>query len=69
MSAAVAKLLGPRDGLPDVVDALCDANRHPLHGRRVLPSPSVLDEVMRELRAALFPWHFGDPDLSREGLA
>ena len=69
MSAAVARLLGPRDGLSDVVDALCDANRHPLHGRPVLPSPSVLDEVMRELRAALFPWHFGDPDLSREGLA
>lgn len=72
MSAAVAKLVGPRGGLPDVVDALCEANRHPLHderSRRTLPSPSVLDGVMTELRAALFPWHFGAPDLSSEGLA
>ncbi|HEY8944039.1 MAG TPA: serine acetyltransferase, partial [Polyangiaceae bacterium] len=57
--------------LREIVDALCDANRTPLsaHSKRgVLPSPDALAEVVRQLRSALFPWHFGAHDVSDAGL-
>jgi len=41
---------------------MCKANGEAprcAHGRRVYPSREVVAEVMRGLRAALFPWHFG----------
>jgi serine O-acetyltransferase len=58
--------------LGQIVDALCEANRTLETGstsHAVLPSPEALAQVMSQLRAALFPWHFGAPDLSEEGLA
>jgi len=58
--------------LGQIVDALCEANRTLQTGnstQAVLPSPDALATVMSQLRAALFPWHFGAPDLSEEGLA
>lgn len=57
--------------LARVVDALSEANRaQPTVGtaRAVLPSPDALAEIVGQLRAALFPWHFGAHDVSEEGL-
>lgn len=63
----------PRGGLlGQIVDALCEANRTLQAGggtQAALPSPGALGAVMGQLRAALFPWHFGAPDLTEEGLA
>jgi serine O-acetyltransferase len=75
--SSVARLPEPkapaRGGLLDqIVDALCEANRTVQAGgttQAVLPSPEALATVMGQLRAALFPWHFGAPDLTEEGLA
>jgi serine O-acetyltransferase len=61
--------------LAAVVSALCDANAALLRGggrrlgRRALPSREALGAIVRDLRAALFPWHFGAPDISAEGLS
>ena len=58
-----------------VVDALCTANADLLRGdrrrlgRRSLPSREALDAIANDLRSVLFPWHFGPPDVSEEGLA
>ncbi len=60
--------------LAAVVDALCLANADLLRGggrrlgRRALPSREALGAIVRDLRAALFPWHFGAADVSGEGL-
>ena len=60
--------------LAPVVDALCAENADLLRGRRrkfgrhALPSREVLTGVMDDLRAALFPGHYGAPDLSDEGM-
>jgi len=60
--------------LGSVVDALCAANTELLQGcrrklgQRGLPSREALAEIMANLRAALFPGHFGASDLSDEGL-
>jgi serine O-acetyltransferase len=57
-----------------VVDALCAANAELLRGRRrklgrgALPSQEALAEIVADLRAALFPGHFGASDLSDEGI-
>ncbi|MBV9946412.1 MAG: serine acetyltransferase [Myxococcales bacterium] len=66
----------PPGRLAPVVDALCEANRdllrasgRPSGGRRPLPSRDAVGEIVSGLRAALFPWHFGPPDVSEEGLA
>ncbi len=62
-------------GLDAVVAELCDANAEFLRGprrrlgRRALPSREVLQSVVQGIRAALFPWHFGDPSVSPEGVA
>ena len=72
-----------RDAAPDsaawslraVVDAICLANGDLLRGRkgplgrRPLPSREAVAGLVSGLRAALFPWHFGAPNLSSEGLA
>ena len=61
--------------LASVVDAICDANgdfppnRRGQSGQRVLPSRDAVARIMSGLRAALFPWHFGAPDVSEQGLA
>jgi serine O-acetyltransferase len=61
--------------LSAVVEAICHANedllrgRHGKSGHRSLPSREAVAGVVSGLRAALFPWHFGAPDMSREGLA
>jgi serine O-acetyltransferase len=75
MSARIAAELEPalsRAGsLGQVVAALCEANRRPLpehQGHGQLPAPEALEAITSELRAALFPWHFGARDLSDEGL-
>jgi serine O-acetyltransferase len=60
--------------LGPVVDALCSANAELLRGRRsklgrgALPSREALAEIEVNLRAALFPGHFGASDLSDEGI-
>jgi serine O-acetyltransferase len=61
-------MLGP------VVDALCAANADLCRGRRrklgrgTLPSREAIAQIVVDLRAALFPAHFGASDLSDEGL-
>ena len=63
---------GATGALAPIVDALCAANemlvagRAQKLGRHLLPSRAGLVEVMDGLRAALFPGHFGTPDLSPE---
>ncbi len=60
--------------LGPVVDALCSANAELLRGRRrklgqgSLPSRAAIEGILADLRAALFPAHFGASDLSDEGL-
>ena len=60
--------------LGPVVEALCSANAEILRGRRrklgrgALPSRESLSQIMVDLRAALFPAHFGASDLSDEGI-
>jgi serine O-acetyltransferase len=62
--------------LSEVVDALCQANRDLLASsarldpaRARFPSREVIGQVATGLRAVLFPWHFGAPDVSERGLA
>jgi serine O-acetyltransferase len=61
--------------LAAIVDALCLANADLLRGggrrlgRRALPSREALSTIVRDLRAVLFPWHFGASDVSTEGLS
>jgi serine O-acetyltransferase len=61
--------------IAEVADALCVANQGLLRGgqrqleRRALPSRERVAAVIAELRSALFPWHFGAPDVSGESLA
>ena len=57
-----------------VVDSLCaantgllDARRHP-GDRRLLPSREVIAELVDDLRAVLFPGHFGSSDLAAASL-
>jgi len=60
--------------LGPVVDALCSANADLLRGRRgrlgrgALPSREAIAQIVDDLRAALFPAHFGASDLSDEGI-
>jgi len=60
--------------LGPVVEALCAANadlvrgRRGKLGRRSLPSREALAEILVDLRAALFPGHYGALDLSDEGI-
>jgi serine O-acetyltransferase len=73
-AVAVAETVGDavQGSLSQIVEALCVANRHPRSGSQsspVLPSPEALAAVVNELRAALFPWHFGAHDVSEAGLA
>jgi serine O-acetyltransferase len=55
--------------LTDVVEEICAANDTLLRGRRqwwgrhALPSRQAVNAVMDDLRAALFPGHFGTTDL------
>jgi serine O-acetyltransferase len=56
------------------VDALCAANEDMLRGRlraggrHMLPSRDAIAEIVADLRAVLFPGHFGSSDLSHIGL-
>jgi serine O-acetyltransferase len=58
-----------------VVDALCATNRElrcgarSSPGRQVLPSREAIVDIVADLRAVLFPAHFGDSDLTEEGVA
>ena len=60
----------PRWELAHVVDALTTANADLLSGRtrrfgcHVLPSRDALEDIIADLRAVLFPAHFGLPELS-----
>jgi len=76
MKAVKMKSDGPFrwEGLSDVVDALVTATvefprgrRRPF-GRRALPSREVLEKVVADLRAILFPAYFGPSDLSEDGV-
>jgi serine O-acetyltransferase len=70
---------GPPAGVPGdlpidaVVDALAGANEEVLRKRelprRVLPSREEVAAAVGELRAALFPWHFGAADAAEHGLS
>jgi serine O-acetyltransferase len=61
--------------LAPIVNALCEDNADLLRGRRrklgrsVLPSREIVASVVGDLLAVLFPWHFGAPDVSEDGLA
>jgi serine O-acetyltransferase len=61
--------------LANVVASLCEANRGLLRGgvrrlgRRALPSREEVTLVIDDLRAALFPWHFGAAEISEDGLS
>ncbi len=73
-SATADKPPHPGWNLRSLVGALTDANADLLpnqrrkSGRHVFPSREALAEVVDELRAALFPAHFGAPDLSAEAI-
>jgi len=60
--------------LADVVDALCEENEELLRGwrrergRHVLPSRDAIAVIVEDLRAVLFPGHFGSSDVSASGL-
>jgi serine O-acetyltransferase len=56
-----------------VVDALCSANddllrRNENRRRAPLPSRDAVADIVDDLRAVLFPGHFGRPDLGASGL-
>lgn len=63
-----------RPALREVVDALCRANDVLVAGRRRklvrqgLVSREALAQIVQDLLSALFPGHFGAPDLSEEGV-
>ena len=65
---------GPTWDLAPVVDALTVANadfmpqRQRTVGRQVLPSREALEGIVANLRAGLFPAHFGAADLSDTGI-
>jgi serine O-acetyltransferase len=58
--------------LGSVIDALAAANAEMVgrrvEGRHVLPAREALVSSVRDLRAVLFPRHFGESDLSDEGI-
>jgi len=62
--------------LGDVVEALASVNTEPallprrqrLFGRHLLPSREALEAIVNNLRAALFPAHFGATSLSDDGI-
>jgi serine O-acetyltransferase len=62
----------PAWALAPVIDALAAANAelvgHHVKDRHVLPARDALVAIVRDLRAALFPRHFGVSDLSDEGM-
>lgn len=53
-----------------VVDALCAANERRLGGRSptVLPSREAVHGIVENLRAVLYPGHFGSPEWAGRGL-
>ncbi len=61
------------DPIDVVAGALADANAEVLRKRelprRVLPSREDVALAVSELRAALFPWHFGSADAAEHGLS
>jgi serine O-acetyltransferase len=63
----------PTWDLAQVVDGLAAANTDLLRGgqqigRQKLPSPEALEEIITDLRAVLFPAHFGAGHLSDDGI-
>jgi serine O-acetyltransferase len=62
----------PDDSLSHIADGICAANAQLLAGRprqRVLwPSRAAVAVLVDDLRAALFPGHFGGPDLAPESV-
>ena len=75
MNATVKAVTRPfTPGLSHVVDALAAANVECLPGRErrfgqhALPSREALVDLVDDLRAVLFPVHFGPPDLTEDGV-
>jgi serine O-acetyltransferase len=78
MKALAAVPSGPSRtwDLGEVVEALATANtdtdllprRQQLFGRHLLPSREALEGIVTNLRAALFPAHFGATSLSDDGI-
>lgn len=66
-------IAGADDPIDVVAGALAAANAEVLRKRelprRVLPSREDVSLAVGELRAALFPWHFGSADAAEHGLA
>jgi serine O-acetyltransferase len=64
----------PVASFTSVVDALCAANsglldaRHHHGDRRLLPSRDIIAGLVDDLRAVLFPGHFGSSDLAAASL-
>ena len=63
-----------RNILDDIVERLCDSDEglvrwcRKVDGRCVLPSRDAVVDIVRSLRAVLFPGYFGASELTREGL-
>ena len=73
--AAIGRAAEGEEGrFAHVVDALCSANeslfaaRYLHAGRRVLPSQRVIAGIVDDLRAVLFPGHFGSGELGAPSL-
>ena len=64
----------PASDFAQVVEALAAANAEHgataprRRGRQPLPSREALEEIVADLRAVLFPAHFGPSDLSADGI-
>ena len=62
--------LGDDSPFASVVDALCAANERAAGGAvpALLPSRAIVVAIVENLRAVLFPGHFGSPDWAGRGL-
>jgi serine O-acetyltransferase len=62
--------MGDESPFASVVDALCAANERASRGAvpALLPSRTAVIDVVENLRAVLFPSHFGSPDCAARGL-
>jgi serine O-acetyltransferase len=63
-----APLQGDRRRFAEVIDALCSANETLIvaakHDKPPLPTRASVQAIVDDLRAVLFPGHFGAPDVS-----
>ena len=58
------------DALSQIAEGICAANQQLFAGRQrpLWPSRAAVAALVQDLRAVLFPRHFGGPDLAPEGV-